>query len=166
MTKESQLTADELRKLIDYDRITGVLSWRVSDGGVLVGSPVKTINSNGYLVIGLFGSKYRQHRIAWLHAYGEWPLGTVDHIDGNRSNNALSNLRVVSQRLNNQNQTKPGAANKSGVLGVYWSVRLNGYMAQVSIDGKKKRRGPYKTIERAYASYVDLKRIHHEGCTL
>lgn len=166
MNKEQDISAEMLRALVSYETATGVFCWRSSAGGVMPGSVAGNLNSNGYMVLGLVGTKYRQHRLAWLYVHGVWPNGTIDHIDGNRKNNALSNLRDVPQQLNNQNQVRPGRANTSGYLGVYWSERLKGYVGQVRVDGKKKRRGPYKTPERAHQAYIELKRIHHEGCTL
>lgn len=166
MNKEQDISAEMLRALVSYDPATGVFCWRSSAGGVMPGSVAGNLNSNGYEVLGLAGTKYRKHRLAWLYVHGVWPNGTIDHIDGNRKNNALSNLRDVPKQLNNQNRVRPGRANASGFLGVYWSEKRKGYLGQVSVDGKKKRRGPYKTLERAYQAYVELKRIHHEGCTL
>lgn len=165
-TKQARLTAATLRSTVTYDKQTGQFLWLSSAGGVKLGALCGCVSSNGYVVFGLLGRKYRAHRLAWLYVHGVWPSETIDHIDGNRSNNAIENLRCVPQRINNQNQTRPGRANASGLLGVYWSPRLKGYMAQVSVLGKKKRRGPYKDSGRAYSAYVALKRAHHEGCTL
>lgn len=164
--KEELLTAEWLRSVLEYNPDTGVFTWLSSHGGVSAGSIAGNVNSTGYAVVGLKGVKYRQHRLAWLYVHGHWPAETIDHIDCNRTNNRLSNLRAVSPGINKQNFRTPTAANTSGFLGVYWSERRQGFMASVGLHKKGKRRGPYRTAERAYAAYVDLKRTHHEGCTL
>ena len=165
--KESILSFEHANSRLGYDRATGAFHWKTSEGGVVIGGNAGYANSNSYMVVGLLGQKYRLHRLAWLLTHGQWPVGTIDHINCDKTDNRLCNLRNVSQAVNMQNQREPTAANTSGYLGVYWSVRRKGYMASVSVGHRKqKRRGPYRTTERAYAAYVDLKRTHHEGCTL
>ena len=164
--KEALISATELRALLNYNPTTGVFTWATSAGGVLPGSIAGNKNSNGYMVVGLGGVKYRQHRLAWLHTYGEWPIGMIDHVNGDRTDNRISNLRDVSRTINMQNRRAASIASASGVLGVYFSRKCGGYMASVTTGGKKKRRGPYASIERAAAAYLELKRKHHEGCTL
>ena len=164
--KESTLTFEHATLCFDYQQETGQFIWKVSTCKTQTGSVAGYINSNGYMVVGLLGQKYRLHRLAWLLTHGQWPVGTIDHINCNRSDNRLCNLRNINQSINVQNQRTPTAANTSGFLGVYWSAKRNGFMAAVKLHKKGKRRGPFKTAERAYLAYVDLKRMHHEGCTL
>jgi HNH endonuclease len=164
--KESDLSLSVLRSMLHYNPETGVFTWLTSDGGVNVGSVAGNINSNGYWVVGINGTKYRQHRLAWFYHYGCWPVGTVDHLDCNRSNNRIANLRDVTQAVNMQNRRNASVRSASGILGVYWSERHKGFMASLHINRKQKRRGPYKTSERAARAYVEMKRIYHEGCTL
>lgn len=164
--KEAELSLTVLRALLHYEPKTGHFTWLTSEGGVTIGSVAGNVNSNGYWVVGINSTKYRQHRLAWFYHYGCWPVGTVDHLDCNRANNRIDNLRDVSQAVNIQNQRTATKASQSGVLGVYWSERRQGFIASLHIDRKQKRRGPYKTIERATAAYIELKRKYHEGCTL
>ena len=164
--KEIALTFDQASRWLEYNQETGQFIWKLSTCKTKAGSVAGYINSNGYMIVGLFGKKYRLHRLAWLLTHGQWPDGTIDHINCNRTDNRLCNLRNVSQSVNVQNVRSPTAANTSGFLGVYWSDKRRGFMASVKLKKKGKRRGPYKTAERAYVSYVHLKRMHHEGCTL
>lgn len=165
--KESLLSFIEASRCIDYCAETGVFTWKVSTCKAAAGASAGYLNSNGYMVVGMKGQKYRLHRLAWLLTYGCWPIGTIDHINCDRTDNRLCNLRNISQAINAQNKRTPTAANTSGFLGVYWSGRRGGFMASVGIaNGKQKRRGPYRALERAYQAYLDLKRTHHEGCTL
>ncbi len=164
--KEDELSLGFLKTVLSYEPETGLFRWLTNEGGVNIGTVAGNVNSNGYLVVGLKGAKYRQHRLAWFYHHGVWPTGTVDHRDCNRANNSIGNLRDVPQAVNMQNQRKATSRSALGVLGVYWSERRQGFMAAISINKKKKRRGPYKTQERADAAYLDLKRKFHEGCTL
>jgi len=166
MKKELLLSFECANSRIQYCAETGRFTWKSSIGGVVAGQPAGCINSNGYMVVGFVGQKFRLHRLAWLLTHGCWPVGTIDHINCDRTDNRLCNLRDVSKKENCQNQRTPTKANVSGFLGVYWSDRHGGFMAAVGVNGKKNRRGPYRTAERAYAAYVDMKRKHHEGCTL
>jgi hypothetical protein len=166
MTKELKITADQLRKHLQYCQYSGAFTWVTQVASRKVGTAAGYKNSTGYMVVGLFGCKYRLHRLAWLYVHGHWPTGTIDHIDGNRLNNRISNLRDVPQSINMQNIVKPTSANTSGVLGVYWSARRKGFMASVTTAGTQKRRGPYRSIERASSAYLDMKRTLHPGCTL
>lgn len=165
--KETALTFEQANRWLDYNQETGQFIWKVSTCKANAGSVAGYINSNGYVIVGLLGEKYRLHRLAWLLTHGQWPDGTIDHINCDKTDNRLCNLRSVSHAVNMQNKREPTIANTSGFLGVYWSARRGGFMASVGFESKKqKRRGPYKTPERAFAAYVDLKRMHHEGCTL
>lgn len=166
VNKEVRVSVDRLRELLTYDPETGLLRWRVGYGMAVAGSTAGARTWAGYIAVGIDGEKFRAHRVAWALVYGEWPEHTIDHLDGDRCNNKLANLRCVSHAVNMQNMRKPTVRNTSGYLGVYWSDRRGGWMAAVTTAGKKRRWGPYKTRERAYETYVIRKRQYHEGCTL
>lgn len=163
-SKEQRLSLDKARALLSYDPMTGEFRWASSHGNVVAGSPAGNQVASGYMVVGLAGEKYRAHRLAWFITHGAWPAGTIDHINGDRADNRLANLRDVPHAINMQNIRKPTAANKSGVLGVYWSERRQGWMAAISVDGKKKDAGPFKTMERAVAARQRLKDRWHADC--
>lgn len=164
--KDARVTVERLRELLTYEPDAGVLRWRVGYGNAFAGFVAGARTWAGYMAVGIDGEKFRAHRVAWALAHGAWPTQTIDHLDGDRCNNKLINLREVSQAVNMQNIRKPTARNTSGYLGVHWSVKHGGWMASLTVSGKSKRRGPYKTPERAFDAYVDLKRSYHEGCTL
>lgn len=99
------MTPFELRQLVEYDPETGSLIWKQRDGNArlnskLAGKPAFAQLSDGYLTGRIKGKNYKAHRIAWAVAYGEWPQGQIDHINGDRSDNRLPNLRVVSNSEN------------------------------------------------------------------
>lgn len=164
MTNEN-LTAQQLRERLDYNHQTGELTWRVNASskariGDVAGGP----DSSGYVKIGLFGRDYRAQRLAWLHFYGEWPAGQVDHIDGNPTNNAIANLRDVEQAVNQQNQRRAHASSSHGFLGV--SRLGKKWRACIKVGAERMYLGVFGSPEEAHAVYLDAKRRMHTGCTI
>jgi hypothetical protein len=149
-----------------YDPETGIFKWsdfafHKRNRGQLAGSKKR----NGYVEIQLNGKIHKAHRLAWLMSFGELPDGLeIDHIDGNRANNRLSNLRIVTRSMNQQNQRRARIDSASGMLGV--SRNGSNWKAEIRVNKKKKNVGTYLTPEQAYAAYVNAKRRYHEGCTL
>ncbi len=159
------LTQARLKELISYDPETGLMHWRASRSGVKAGSPAGNL-TRGYLQLTVDGVATVVHRFAWLYVYGEWPKHNIDHIDGNRSNNRISNLRDVPQQINTQNSKGPRTNNKSGFLGVCFDKHRNLYKAEITLDGRNRYLGRFKTPEEAHEAYLKAKRKLHEGCTI
>ena len=111
------MTPAELKTLLSYDPETGELTWRVR--GVpridnrLAGKPALIGTSDGYRVGKIMTQNLKAHRVAWAIYYGEWPKAMLDHINGNRADNRIVNLRTVSPVQNSQNQ-RPHKSNTSG----------------------------------------------------
>lgn len=163
----SGLTAARLRQAISYCHETGVFTWKERRRGVQFGAVAGTLCSDGYISLCVDGERHRAHRLAWLHVHGVWPLDCIDHIDGNRSNNSIQNLRDVSRGVNIQNQRASTARNASaGLLGVTFYARTGQWMAQISVNKRRKHLGYFETMEQAHQAYVNAKRKHHPGCTI
>lgn len=166
------MDAGRARELFSYDEKTGVLIWRVTDRFRSAGDQVGHIGRNGHLVVSKLGEfGYLQvHRIIWLVFYGENPKGVIDHINGVKTDNRISNLRDVSVQINVQNQREPHKNNKSGLLGVSWDKKFSKWRAQITItkDGRTRslNLGRYSTKEQAHSAYLNKKREIHEGNTL
>ncbi len=159
------LTQERLRELLIYDATSGCFFWLASRRErVKVGDVAGSVTSHGYLRIRVAGRQYPAHRLAWLYVYGEWPKHHIDHIDGNRKNNAIDNLRDVSYSGNSQNKKVAHANNKCGLLGV--CARGSRWLARITISGKLTQLGAYDTPELAHAAYLRAKRLHHETCTI
>ena len=79
---------------------------------------------------------------------GDWPEAEIDHIDGNPSNNAWSNLRAVNSQENNRNKRRPNT-NKSGRIGVSWNERRRKWRARICVCGKRKYLGMFHELEDA-----------------
>ena len=121
----------------------------------------RTLDSHGYKISRIFDRKYYAHRVVMALASGEWP-DEVDHIDGNRANNAIENLRAVSHKGNQRNTKRP-SNNKSGVIGVYWNSARELWTAQIHVDGKGIHIGDFRSIEHAKSArkLAELKHGFH-----
>lgn len=160
-TKECNLTADDARRLLEYDPGTGTLRWklRVSQG-VRAGDIAGTIDDSGYRTVRIKRRGYRAHRLAFLIVTGHWPANEIDHIDRDRDNNRWSNLRECSHAENMQNHG-PHRNNTSGVRGVHWYARLGKWAAQINIDGKRCHIGYFDNLNDAGAAYLRTKNHAH-----
>jgi hypothetical protein len=166
--KRDEMTAHKLRELLDYDPDTGAFHWRVDrkggngQRGQIAGSP----SSTGYWQIGVNGGRFLAHRLAWLYVHGELPLNQIDHIDGIKSNNRMSNLRDITLAHNVQNQHQPARDNKTGFLGVSLHRRSGKFRAVITVARRQLWIGQFDSPEQAHAAYLEAKRKHHTGCTL
>jgi hypothetical protein len=156
-SKKDRLSVARLRQCLNYDAETGEFYWvfgrgRVSAGSI-AGSQKKEPDGLFYLHIGIDGTQYRAHRLAWLYVHGEWPRQHIDHIDGNPLNNAISNLREATNSENARNRGKT-KRNKSGFKGVHWSNTKKRWVATIRHHGKKKDLGSFKDAKAAHDAYV------------
>ena len=132
------LAQKELKELLHYNPETGVFTWlkvHAKTRTAKVGGIAGCLHSAGYIMIGIKGTNYYAHRLAWLITYGDWPKEQIDHQDHNRSNNMISNLREATRQENARNQSL-SRANKSGVCGVIWYKPTNKWMANIKENGK------------------------------
>jgi len=149
------LTQDRLKELLSYDPDSGKFTWKISRGGVRAGSVADSLNSLGYIRIGVDGKTYKAHRLAWLYTYGYDPEHGIDHKNGIRNDNRISNLREVSQVCNMQN-TKVSSNNTSGFPGVSWQKQRQKWVAQIMVQGKKYGLGYYEDpLDAALARYTE-----------
>ena len=145
---------DSLKEALIYQPRTGSFVWRHS--GKTAGGRV----GNGYYNLTLRGKTYGIHRLVWLFETGEWPIGEVDHIDRDTSNNLFSNLRLA-----NKSQNRCNAAayknNRSGLKGIYFNKRRGKWCAQICFKGTKHHLGTFQTKEEAHAAYCKAAPIIH-----
>lgn len=141
----------ELKRIVLYKHDEGsfVRIKQTSSRSPVGASPC--FKRNGYFVIRFKGRKYMAHILAWLYHYGEWPSGEIDHINHNRLDNRISNLRVVSRAENGRNQSIC-SRNKSGVCGVYMNKSMGKWHAQIRVDGKAIHIGYFDDINDAAAA--------------
>lgn len=150
---DKDLTAMRLREVLDYCPETGAFIRRATPLiAQKMGMTVGYINDGGYLRIRVDGKVYPGHRLAWLYVHGKFPNGELDHINRNRSDNRIANLRLATRSENKQNRSMQ-RNNKSGYRGVHWNGRDRRWHAQIQLDGKRHHLGSYQSSEDAYAAY-------------
>ncbi len=110
-----------------------------------------SLDGNGYLAGTINAVAYQAHRVVWLLATGEWPKDQIDHINGCRTDNRLTNLRSVTQAENARNKKTP-ATNRSGVPGVCWDKASGKWLATIKLSGKQKHLGRFEQFDDAVAS--------------
>lgn len=146
---KQSLSADQARALLDYDKDTGTLTWRVHTRNTRIGGIAGSPSSNGYVQIQVCNHNYRAHVLAWLLMTGEWPKHQIDHINGNRSDNRWANLRAATQSQNSINSPPRGPLPKGVTI-----TPSNRFDAKLWIGGKWKCLGKFDTIEDAEIAYL------------
>ncbi len=156
-------TLADFKRVLDYNQITGLFTWRVRlGGGAVAGSTAGYKDADGYIFIRAFGKLYRAHRLAWLFLKGAWPTGDIDHHDCNPSNNAELNLREASHSNNLCNRGKQ-SNNTSGFKGVTFDKQTGRFKAQIGIGNINVSLGRHATKELAFAAYTAAaKELHGE----
>lgn len=151
----------ELKQLLDYDQITGVLIWRARPRSMFPSDrawntwhsryawkPAFTATDRkGYHVGSIYDVNYRASRVIY-----KWMTGIdahqVDHEDGNNQNDRWYNLRNVTNQQNQQNM-KQASNNTSGTTGVSWNAAKNRWEAKIKSNGKTIHLGRYADINDA-----------------
>lgn len=165
MTAEADITPEQLRQLIRYESEGGKAYWRRRpDEMFLTSRDCKWWNNRfadkeisptpsayGYRRICVFYRQLLLHRAIWAMHYGSWPTGQIDHINGDRCDNRLLNLRDVTQAENSKNQ-RPRITNTSGHTGVNWDGKIKKWVASIANNGRKKHLGVFHSKEDAIAS--------------
>jgi len=138
------INAVTVRELLSYNPETGVFTWNQSvSTQVNRGDVAGHVESNRYRRIQISGVRYLAHRLAWLVSHGEFPPDEIDHINGVRDDNRLSNIRLATKTQNQRNKAL-GRQNKLGVFGVRW--KANGFEAFIKLAGKNVYLGRYGNI--------------------
>lgn len=152
----------EAKELLRYDSTSGNFYWVKLRGRVpfrLIGSIAGGESGRGYLAINLLKHRFSVHRVAWLWHHGDWPDGMIDHINGNRKDNRIENLRVSTIVQNVHNRVR-----KTGELSVGVSVTSAGtFVARIQKYGEPKKiyLGTYKTEQEAAAAYIGASTVLH-----
>lgn len=177
MTTTQKITLADVEKVLIYDPSSGHFRWkrRTVDmfddtgkrrcaahtcanwngawSGKIAGSVNKT---HGYIEIGIWGRYYKAHRLAWLFATGEFP-SQIDHINGDRTDNRLVNLRVSTQSQNRLN-SKVSSRNKTGIKGVSQDGPACGFRARIVHRGSILHLGTFGTAVEADQAYREAEK--------
>ncbi len=146
-----------------YDPCSGRFFWAIKpkNGKGRVGEEVGSLTAKGYVVIRVDGKNVLAHRAAWFCSYGVWPDSDIDHVNGDKKDNSIVNLRLASKVTNNQNRSSPYITNRSGHLGIYYCKDKKRWRAEIIKELKRYRLGWYKTAEEASAAYWAAKSVLH-----
>lgn len=151
----TRINSDDVREHVGYDPATGKFWWRDEPG---------TISTNGYRYIRINGKMMLAHRLAWLLYYGQTPPKLVDHINGDRQDNRIANLRAATYSQNSAN-AKLHTRNTSGFKGAAKVVRkgkwTDRWQATITVQNKQLNLGShFRTAEAAHAAYLKAAREH------
>lgn len=154
---------DTLRKYLSYDPETGIISWK---GGLTYqkqrpeGAAAGTMSKGGYLRTSIERSMYANNRIAWKMHYGADPIGVVDHEDGDKLNNRISNLRDTTQTGNVCNAVRR-SDNSTGFKGVVFDKRKGRFTFNLKVDGVRVAQRYFDTPEAANDCVRSLRQTLH-----
>jgi len=158
------ITANLLKELFSYNKETGTVTRTIARGNnIKAGSEAGTKNSQGYLIVNVNGKNVRLHHIAWCLTHGYIP-NKIDHINQNKQDNRIVNLREVTTTENNRNMPKP-RHNTSGTVGVYYNKANSNWRAFIHLNNKTKSLGSFKTKEEAIKARLEanIKYGFHEN---
>ena len=159
MKKQKKLTQNRLKELFNYDPATGLFTRLKTVGNIAnIGDTAGTLDFYGYIVIKIDGKSYKRSRLAWLYVYGYFPEIYMDHINRNRTDDRLCNIRHASSQCNARN-AKTKNNNTSGVTGVHFRKDTDEWVARININYRRLSLGKYKQFHNAV-----LARLTAEFC--
>jgi len=171
------LAYDTLVSLLDYEPTIAMLLWKERPSDMFAhhalfspevaarkwnqryaGKPAFTAKVNGYPYGRVLRHTYLAHRVAWVLHHRSWPDGQIDHINGDRSDYRMENLRCVTDAVNKANTKRP-AHNTSGAIGVSWSDRLGKWHAYINKHHRRINLGWYLSFDDAVAARARAQRV-------
>ena len=157
------LTQEYVTAQFYYDPLTGIVTHRTKKVKANIGDRAGSVSQTKSRYLRVLGKKELEHRIIWLYVHGRLPNGEIDHLNHDRGDNRLCNLREVTHQTNMQN--KPRYANNStGTAGVSVDKRNGKYRAYISVNGKPKGLGyftEYQDAVNARLAYLKSVESYH-----
>lgn len=161
-----------LRQLLRYQPETGRLFWKERPVSMFPGTNARpsehsrkqwnsrcagkrafaSLNCNGYPNGKIFGRSYLAHRVIWKMTYGQIPDGQIDHVNGDKTDNRLCNLRIATAAQNQHNRPAY-RTNQSGRKGVSWHKRIGKWQARICLGGKLRSLGYFSSLDEAAEAY-------------
>jgi len=148
-----KITHERLLEVLNYDAEIGIFSWRSKPRCAPKDGLPGCLDHHGYWRIGIDYGRYWAHRLAWFYVQGVWPVGEIDHINGDPLDNRISNLREATRGQNAANgRTRKDS--KLGLKGVSFHAKTGKWAARSQKDGKRVSFGYFHTPEEAHHAYV------------
>lgn len=159
-----ELTQKQLKSLLSYNKDTGIFTWlNCNSGSVKKGDTAGNINHYGYMRIGttINGKvkRYLAHRLAWLYVHGSLPRNQIDHINHDRLDNRIINLREATHEENQRNKTMQ-LNNKSGVTGVSFHKPTSKWRSHIQVNGKSIHLGLFIYKNDAICARLHANRLY------
>lgn len=170
-----ELTRERLKDFVHYDPESGVFLWKerlekhfqdakYSPASVqaatwnkkYAGKRAGRTHGKGYVAMTIERRGYLAHRLAWLYVYGEWPVH-IDHINRDKQDNRIANLRSVDNATNHRNMPKL-STNTSGVTGVRWHKQMQKWAARINTQGREIYLGLFENLEDAVKARAEANR--------
>lgn len=155
------ITPERLREVLTYDEETGLFWWLFREGGAAMAwwnqhhayQVAGSVGRRGYRNISIDNVLFKAHRLVWLYVYGVWPSDQIDHINGDKDDNRLANLRVVTNAENCRNRSI-STRNATGVVGVspYAFGRTPQWVSRIRVAGKLIHLGYFGEFDEAVAA--------------
>lgn len=143
------VSIERLRYLFDYDRETGLATRLVTVAtNARVGDVAGSVQSSGHLIVWIDGRSYLVHRVVWAIHYGKWPTDQIDHVNGIKTDNRISNLREATHAENMRNRGML-RSNTSGVIGVCWHKASQKWQAYIRSGFRIWHLGLFDDLDRA-----------------
>jgi hypothetical protein len=154
LAKLNTVPVSLLHELFTYCPESGDITWeKPRSPRAVKGSKAGSLKTGGYLQIRIEGKNILAHRIAWAMHYGEWPNTFIDHINRDKIDNRIANLRLASRSENNRN-IAARKGNKLQIKGVSYHARDRKFVAFISLGDKQKYLGGFDTAEEASLAYI------------
>ena len=157
------MNQEYLQSVLHYNESNGLFTWKINKSSkVKFGKTAGSVTNQGYIEIWIDYRRYQAHRLAWMYIYGKFPEKLIDHINGNKSDNRLDNLRLATNKENCQN-SRLSKKNTSGVKGVSWHTKTKKWRAYIKNHGKFKHLGLFDDFfEACCVACSNRSKLHKE----
>jgi hypothetical protein len=161
--KKTLPTLERVREVVDYQSISGEFVWKIAlTGSVRAGERAGGVSPSGYRRITIDGTIIAAHRLAWFYNHGVWPTNGMDHINGQKLDNRLENLRDSTGSVSSFNRGRM-INNTSGIVGVRWIARNKKWGAEIQVNRKRIWLGHYDNVRDAQAARAKAERKYFPG---